>query len=133
MKTPPKNPAFREVEGKDHLAFTPFGFTVDILLTTDVQRSALKLDPAYDGGATGALWMFNPTTQDACMILPFSPDMGMIAHECWHCVRRMLRFVGAELDNEVVGYHLGYAVNVVYEFVMENKPGRKSKKKWRKK
>jgi hypothetical protein len=132
-KIPSKNTEFREVIAKDRLEFKALDLAVNLVLTTDVEKSTLKIDPKYDGGATGALWIFNPTTQDAHIILPFRPDMGMIAHECWHCVRRLLRYIGAELDNEVVAYHLGYAVNVVYEFVMENKPGPKSKKKWRKK
>ena len=43
----------------------------------------------------------------------------IIAHESWHAVRRMLEWAGAELDNEVVAYHLGYIVGLVFDFWLD--------------
>ena len=45
---------------------------------------------------------------------PF-PSPGTIAHESWHAVRNMLLSVQAELDNEVVAYHLSHLVDAVSE------------------
>lgn len=39
--------------------------------------------------------------------------VGTIAHEAWHVVRHVLTYIGAELENEVVAYHLGYLVNEI--------------------
>jgi hypothetical protein len=38
-----------------------------------------------------------------------------IAHESWHVVNRMFKNVGAELENEMVAYHLGYIVGHAYD------------------
>jgi hypothetical protein len=38
-----------------------------------------------------------------------------IAHESWHVVRQMFRRAGAELENELVAYHLGYIVEHAYD------------------
>jgi hypothetical protein len=38
---------------------------------------------------------------------------GTIAHESWHAILNMLVRVGADLDNEVVAYHLGYLVDEI--------------------
>ena len=47
-------------------------------------------------------------------------DLGTIAHECWHAVREMMKFVGAD-DNETVAYHLGYLVKKVHKLVHRRK------------
>lgn len=43
---------------------------------------------------------------------------GVIAHECWHAIRRMMvEWAGVEdLDNETVAYHLGWLVGKVVDF-----------------
>ena len=41
---------------------------------------------------------------------------GIIAHEAWHAVFRMFEWVGAELDNEMVAYHLSYLVDRIASF-----------------
>lgn len=45
---------------------------------------------------------------------------GTIAHECWHVVRRMFEWAGAELENEMVAYHLGHLVGEVTRIFGEN-------------
>lgn len=42
---------------------------------------------------------------------------GVVAHECWHCIRTMLTdWVGCGLEDEVVAYHLDYLVQAVTDF-----------------
>lgn len=48
-------------------------------------------------------------------------DAGTIAHECYHVARRILKYMGCEVDNEAVAYHLGYLVNKVTRFVRRGK------------
>lgn len=36
-----------------------------------------------------------------------------VAHEAWHVTRRLLDYVGAELDNETVAYHVGFLVRTI--------------------
>lgn len=55
-------------------------------------------------------------------IIAFSPfpSPGTIAHECWHAVRTMLLSVDADLDNEVVAYHLSHLVDKAHEMLHKN-------------
>jgi hypothetical protein len=46
-----------------------------------------------------------------------NPSINAIAHESWHVVRRIMDHLGADLDNEMVAYHLGYLVEKVFKFV----------------
>jgi hypothetical protein len=41
---------------------------------------------------------------------------GIVAHEAWHAVFRMFEWAGAELDNEMVAYHLSYLVDQIAKF-----------------
>lgn len=51
------------------------------------------------------------------IFLPRDADAGCIVHECWHVIRRMLvDWCGAELENEIVAYHLGYLTKKVVDF-----------------
>lgn len=39
-----------------------------------------------------------------------------IVHESWHVIFRMFEYFGAELEDEVVAYHLDYLVQQIYNF-----------------
>lgn len=43
----------------------------------------------------------------------FKPDAdaGEMAHEMWHVIRHIFEYIGAELENEIVAYHLEYLVS----------------------
>ena len=57
----------------------------------------------------------------SCIVFhPFS-SAGTVAHECWHAVRNMLLSVQAELDNEVVAYHLSYLVDKITDRLYSQK------------
>jgi hypothetical protein len=60
---------------------------------------------------------------------------GVVAHECWHCIRTMLLdWVQAGLEDEVVAYHLDYLVQAVTDFknqLIDQKVGVKSRSKKR--
>lgn len=38
---------------------------------------------------------------------------GTIAHESWHAIQNLFECVGAELENEMVAYHLGFLVDQI--------------------
>lgn len=53
-------------------------------------------------------WVFiNPTS---------SP--GVIAHEVFHALWRMFKWVGAKLENETVAYHLSYIVDKIHTHML---------------
>lgn len=65
----------------------------------------------HGGGAAGS---------SSLLILHESCSPGIVAHESWHAIRRILTSLDVELDNEAVAYHIGYLVNKVHVF-MEKK------------
>lgn len=46
----------------------------------------------------------------------FNPTVGELSHECFHCIWRMMNWIGAELENEVVAYHLTYLTDEIWKF-----------------
>src|SRR5205823_3164674 len=53
------------------------------------------------------------------IVLDNKVGAGQIAHEAWHCVHALLKWVGAQKEDEVVAYHLGYIVDKVTHFRRE--------------
>jgi hypothetical protein len=94
--------------------FSRYG--VHVVFTDDIARSK-KHRYGNDRDCDNAEAMHIPNVGGTSYLL-FKYDAGprIIAHECWHAVRGLLLWVGAELDNEVVAYHLGYLVGEVHKF-----------------
>lgn len=94
------------------------GYEVYVCISDDIVASRQKRDGyfgekftggdalglhSYPLGSTGISWLFFPI-----IVRP-----GTVAHESWHCIFRMMSWVGADIENEVVAYHLGYLVEKV--------------------
>ena len=45
-----------------------------------------------------------------------APTSGTVAHEAWHVVYAMFKYMGVKLTDETVAYHLGYAVQQIVDF-----------------
>lgn len=98
-----------------------------VVLTEDVQASIHKRASDYDVENTGAICMKSDTAT-SMLIFDINAPCGIIAHECWHAIRRMIVFHGGELENEVVAYHLGYLVEQVCKFQKASARPRRSRK-----
>jgi hypothetical protein len=51
------------------------------------------------------------------IFLPYSCSVGDMAHESWHATKRMMEYVGVELDSETCAYHLGFLTGKIFRFV----------------
>lgn len=104
---------------KREVEFSIFsGYTVYIIATNDIARAALRFKQTKNtdiGTDTQAICVHEVDNGITYMFLPFTSDAGDVAHECWHVVKRMLEYVGAELENEVVAYHLGFLVRQAHK------------------
>jgi hypothetical protein len=91
-------------------------YRVRLVISDDLVKSGkARLNSAPDAGGDG--FVFNVTGEGRSYLFLTSNSVeGTVAHECWHVVRRMFDWIGADLDNELVAYHLGYMVDKVYEF-----------------
>lgn len=105
------------------LLVEPFNYQVNIVLTDDVIESRVKRNRALGTTATRedltgtiALHSASKTAGVSYIFLPFKADIGYITHECSHCVWRIMEFIGAEHENEVMAYMLAYLVRKAVSF-----------------
>lgn len=110
--------------------FPVFAYHVNVIITNDIQRSRTdrnsQIGSKFDLGPVLGLHSSNENTGGSWIFLYFDASPDVIAHESYHSVVRMLSWVGANPEEEVVAYHLGYVTDKIHKFI--NKFG-KSKKK----
>lgn len=110
MKKKPVNYFIKTVE------LPVWHWTVQIVFTDNViaygEHRGWKAEKEQ---TVNAITLFFDDSLTSVLVFGNNPSPGTIAHEVWHAVRRMLTHMGAELDNEVVAYHLGYLVEEVYK------------------
>ena len=97
------------------------GYIVHIEITSDIKASFKKYkytrDLDIDLEDTLAMAIHVEGSGMSFIFLPYNASVGCIAHESWHVIRRMLDYLGADQDNEVMGYHLGYLVDKAFRFM----------------
>lgn len=115
-------------------------YTIHVVLTSDVSQSMKRIEDAHAGsspvqdfsvlGNPEAMHLsFAGDNDNSWIIFSRNPSAGTIAHESWHAVRRLMRVVGAELENETVAYHLGYIVNRIVKDIKESNEKTDNKKR----
>jgi|SRR5690348_16273695 len=95
-------------------------YIVHVEVTSDIKKTAAKYEQTRNipDLENGDAWSIHPANENFSFIfLKPNPSVGTIAHECWHVVKRMMDYMGVELDSETVAYHLGYLVDKVFRFV----------------
>lgn len=106
---------------KEHLEIPTLKYDVYVVITNDFFKASQKLNHNehdkewYDEASAVALHSLH----EGQSFVLFKPNASVeqIAHEMWHVVRRMLEWVGAGLENEIVAYHLGYLAGHAYDIL----------------
>ena len=113
----PKLSKHRDYERR--VNFHVFGFVVYVVFTEDIARSVnarypdIDMQPTFD--AIHCREKGNPYSHIFLRLGHCRP--GTVAHESWHAIRYLLEnWVGSNLDNETVAYHLGYLVDCAMSF-----------------
>ena len=109
-------------EVKSVIPFPLYDYRIYILFTDDIIKSADKL---ADLGILVADHKVDETTSAFCvkpknrncsyMVLNFSATPDHIAHESYHSVSLMFRWIGATHEEEISAYTLGYLVGLVHK------------------
>jgi hypothetical protein len=101
-------------------------YHVRLVFSNDLAKSAkgrlghMPADHAADA------FVYHPTDgAQSYMFLPMHAGEGTIAHEAWHVVHKIFGYVGAEMDNENVAYHLGWLIKEIYDFKKAVKSSRR--------
>ena len=99
----------------------PLNYLVRVILTNNVTISRVGrshiLGDWYADGSTAAIHCGVPDASISYIFLPFKADVGYVAHEVSHCLWRLMNFIGAEHENEIMAYHQGYLVRKIWEFI----------------
>lgn len=112
------------IEKVKKFPFPLFHYDLTVIVTSSVQNSRSKLndvlgyyepDPHH-----GAMHCF--CGGESYLILPIAADIGTIAHEVSHFVWRVMAWIGAEHNNEVMAYMQGHYTDHVAQFVYEATP-----------
>jgi hypothetical protein len=89
---------------------------VHVVFTDHIGRSR-KGRYGSEGAAEGAAALSSQAVNGhGHLFFKMSNTPGIIAHEAWHAVFRMFEWAGAELDNEMVAYHLSFLVDRIASF-----------------
>jgi hypothetical protein len=100
--------------------FDVYGFAVHVIFTKDdlqVTRDAYDTVIGRKDKVDGAAAFHNATGNRSYLFFKWNATEEHIAHESWHAIRYMLKdYIGSELENETVAYHLGHLVGTIHNF-----------------
>lgn len=102
--------------------FSVFDYMVRVVYTDDMSESIKarrEILGDIDCNDSDAVHLALRNKSESYLILSSDVSAGTIAHEAWHCVRRIMEYIEADLENEIVGYHIGYLVDEVTNFKNE--------------
>jgi hypothetical protein len=93
------------------LRFPVFGdYPVQIVFCDNIHKEAKRAKhvlPSDDGSEEA----YTAVTTSGCIcVFNRTPDAETVAHEAYHAIVALLKFSGANTEEELVAYHLGYLV-----------------------
>lgn len=106
-------------ERKKMVAIPAFDYKIHIIFTDDVIASRKKIGRLIGDTFSGAAEAYHVYTDapESWLIFPHEVTPGTISHEAYHCIRRVMEWIGADSENEVMAYHLEWLVNEVWWFL----------------
>lgn len=100
-------------------------YDVYVIVTNDFFKASRKLNhEEHDEswyGSTGAVALHTIDKGESFILLKPNASVDHVVHEAWHVIRRMFEWISAELENEMVAYHLGYLVQHTYNILKHKK------------
>ncbi len=102
-----------------------FNYQIDVVYTDNISESRQarnyligapdsELSKLVDG-----LHSYNELTPRGVIFFTKETTIGVIAHEIFHAIWRMFKYIGAKNENEVFAYHLSWILDRVLEFKKE--------------
>lgn len=96
-------------------------YVVYVILSEDVNSSRSGrshfLGEWQELPNTGAVHTGMADAGRSYIILPYDTKLDYIAHESFHCVWRIMEYIGAGQNEEIMAYFLGYIVEQIAQFV----------------
>lgn len=109
-----------------------FHYEIRLILTENISRSYEKLQrlrgrQVEETSHYEALWL-NGYSNHSYLIIPYGCGAGTVAHEVSHAVWAMLKYIGAEAENEVQAYCIGHIVRNVTTALIDAEKKRAKRK-----
>lgn len=110
------------VDKSKSLMIDAFSYRVLIVLTNSIAGSVNKhlgkfpKDANISTTNAAGIHVYHPDVPLSMIVLPFEPSIDLLTHETYHCVNRLMNWIGAEHENEVVAYLVGYIASEIAEF-----------------
>lgn len=93
-------------------------FVIHVIFTSDPKTEGVRLN--CDLQEDSIAWTISGEESAVHIVLPHSPDPETIAHESFHAIWSLMKFAGAQLEEEVVAYHLGHVVGCITKWSKRN-------------
>jgi hypothetical protein len=98
-----------------------FTYTFHIIYTDDIDKSRKTRKSELGPSETLSEYVDGLHSYDKDepeSFIFFSPvsTVGVIAHEVFHALWQMFKYVGAKLENEIFAYHLTYILDKILDF-----------------
>jgi hypothetical protein len=110
-------------ESVKKVSFPIYYYTIFIVKTNDIVGSRIKRDNVLgsfkvkrEDKYVGGMHSSKDGEPNSYLFIN-APDANGIVHECYHAVSRMFCYIGAEFEEEVFAYTLGYLVEKVTDFI----------------
>lgn len=114
------------------ISLRPFPYEVKIVVTSNIPAYEKSVraknndhSPNIADKNTGGLTMTAHNLRSLYLIVPPGASINAITHETTHVVRKLLQFVGAKFESEIVAYYTGWLVEEVAKFVYANTDSKK--------
>jgi hypothetical protein len=95
--------------------FPIFGYKIIVVFTADLRRECKRLSREDPDPEAVALTVMN-SDGFSHILLPHNTGAESIAHEAFHAVYHLMTRAGAELEDEVIAYHLGHVVGLIHKW-----------------
>jgi hypothetical protein len=92
-------------------------YPITIIKTTSIKKSVNKrskiLGETIDDDSLYNGLTIEPEDNSVFIFITHKATLNTIVHESYHAIKSMMRYIGADEDEEVVAYHLGYLVQKI--------------------
>jgi hypothetical protein len=95
--------------------FPIFSYRITVVFTADIPRECKRLTSEDPTPGTIALTVLNGDGFSH-ILLPHDACAESIAHESFHAIYHLMTRAGAQLEDEVIAYHLGHVVGLIHRW-----------------
>lgn len=113
------------VDRSKYITFDVFAYRLLVVLTNSIagsvnkHRNKFPKDCNISTTNAAAIHVYHPDIPLSMIVLPFDPDIDLLTHESFHCVWRVMSWIGAEHENEVMAYLAGYIASEIAKFSVQ--------------